>query len=74
MEKVKHLSYIKETVFVINLYSHAIIPFWKNKNGYSPFRGKAPLRVIRRISKVAFLLFLTPAGGSNPAGQSPNLP
>ena len=36
--------------------------------GYSPFRGNASSGTFHRMITVAFLLFLTAAGGSNPAG------
>ena len=35
---------------------------------YSPFRGNASLRYIRRIFTVDFLLFLAPLEASNHAG------
>ena len=40
----------------------------KEKFEYSPFRGN-----VSSFYEVAFSLFLAPAGGSNPAGLSPNL-
>ncbi len=39
----------------------------KNIQGYSPFRGNASYGAFSRIFTVVFLVFLSPAGGSNPA-------
>ena len=65
--KILMLIYLVLRIFFLNAY---FFMFIKTFGHNSPFRGNASFLC---IFKVAFFLFIAPAGGSNPAGQSPNL-